>query len=339
MNIEDEVFKRCEIVFSKLEEYGFKRVGDDYEYSIKVLDDTFLITIHISNSGEVVGRIFDLDMDEEYTNFRVEGQTGEFVSKIRETYREVLQDICNKCTNKNYFVSPQANRLASLVKERLGDSPEFPWGDESGVFRNPRNAKWYALVMNIDRRKISEDSGQVEVLNVKLDEEEIKTLLPKNGYYTCYHMNKKKWITIALDDTLPDEVIMSHIIESHGYTQKPKEWLVPANPRYYDIINCFNDSDELRWKQSSNVQKGDVVYIYVASPYSAILYKCEAVEVNIPYHYSDDNLSMDHVMDLHLIAKYDKDVFSSKVLQEYGVKSVRGPHHMPKKLSELINSK
>ena len=61
-------------------------------------------------------------------------------------------------------------------------------------------------------------------------------------------MNEKSWITIILDDTIEDEKIMEHIIESHSFTEKGKGWLIPANHKYYDVINCFNDKDTILWK-------------------------------------------------------------------------------------------
>ena len=74
--------------------------------------------------------------------------------------------------------------------------------------------------MHVDRSRFSNEQGPVEILNIKLDENEIQDLLLKDGYYKAYHMNKTKWITITLDDTLSDEVIMEHIKESHTYSNK-----------------------------------------------------------------------------------------------------------------------
>ncbi len=28
-----------------------------------------------------------------------------------------------------------------------------------------------------------------------------------------------------------------------------KEWIIPANPKYYDIEHAFDDTDEINWKQ------------------------------------------------------------------------------------------
>ena len=76
--------------------------------------------------------------------------------------------------------------------------------------------------------------------------------------------------------------------------------------------------------------------MYVAAPYSAILYKCRAIEVNIPYDYNDGNLSIKRVMRIHLLQKYDQNLLTLDLLGEYGIISVRGPRSMPRKLSQQI---
>ena len=37
-------------------------------------------------------------------------------------------------------------------------------------------------------------------------------------YSQKYHMNKQHWITIVLDDTVSDSIIMNLIEESHQFT-------------------------------------------------------------------------------------------------------------------------
>ena len=65
----------------------------------------------------------------------------------------------------------------------------------------------------------------------------------------------------------------------------PKEWLIPSNPKYYDIIHAFDDTDEIDWKQGAGIKTGDTVFMYVGSPVSAVLYKCKVTETDIPYSY------------------------------------------------------
>lgn len=341
MHIEDEIFKKSSLDFKKLIAYGFVQKNDKYLYSKPILDNTFRIDIEVDKKGKVKGKVYDLSFNEEYINHRIEKQTGEFVSTIREFFINTLMDIKDKCAITSYFVSNQANRLAKYIKNTWDDEPKFLWEKfpDYAVFKNPDNEKWYGIIMNINLTKVGGENRDVDILNVKLSEKKVSELLNKKGYYPAYHMNKKTWISILLDDTLADEEIIEYISESHAFTITSNEWIIPSNPKYFDIINCFNEQNTLLWKQSSNMHVGDIVYIYVGSPYSCLLYQCKVLEVNIPYNYKDANLTMSKVMNLKLLKRYKEDEFTFKKLQEYGVNAIRGPRSIPLKLSKELNKK
>ena len=340
MNIEEEIFKKSKPNIQLLLKYGFKKDREGYLYS-KVFMDHFEARIMVYSDGKVKGKIYDLKTSEEYINYRIEKQVGEFVSSIRESYKDILKDIEKKCFTKQYFVSNQANRITKLVIKEYGNIPEFPWDEDSvdGIFRNPYNQKWYGLIMNIDYTKIDDlKNGRIDVLNVKIDDLKIPDLIKKEGIYPAYHMNKKYWVTIALDDTLSDDEVMAYLHESHKFTEVTKEWLIPANPKYYDIDDALKKSKDqtINWKQSNNIKVGDQVYIYVASPISKIKYSCKVLETDIPYHYEDDNVTMERVMTLKVERIFD-DELNKDILSKYNIKSVRGPRSVPSSLKEYLH--
>lgn len=337
MTIEEEIFKRSKPDYHCLIDYGFKKENDTYTYQTEILNNTFQIIINVSPKG-VTGKIFDLESDAEYLAYRIENQTGEFANSIREMYKAKLIDIKNCCFADNYFVYEQANRITKLVKKEYDVIPEFLWKDDkkNGVFRNSSNKKWFGIIMNINKNKISTEDKDIEVLNVKLDDKKISQLLNKPGFYQAYHMNKKYWITIILDNTLADEEIMCLIRESYSYTVTTNAWVVPANPKYYDVVNCFNNTNHVIWKQSSSIKVGDIVYLYVGAPYSCIMFKCKAAKTDIPYNYQDSNLTISTTMDLELLEAYPYDKLTFKIISDYGLNSIRGPRRMPKKLLDYI---
>ncbi len=132
-------------------------------------------------------------------------------------------------------------------------------------------------------------------------------------------------------------VLLHYVSISHKYTENPDEWIVPANPKYYDVANCFNEKNIIEWKQSNDIKVGDIVYLYIANPYSAIVYRCEATEVNIPYEYKDKNVSINRVMKIKLLERYNKDKYTFSKLNEYGIKTIKGPRRVPEKLSKELN--
>lgn len=339
MSIESEIFKKYIPNNNKLIKYGFKKYNNSFKFSKPFMNNTFRADIVIDDKGQVIGKVIEIELDEEYTNFRIENAIGEFVNTVRDKYIKILQDIANSCFEKEDFIFEQTNRITRLINEKYKVVPEFLWDKFPGygVFRNTRSNKWFGIIMNIDRSKIiSDKSGEIEILNVKLDDN-IQNCLGVEGIYPSYHLSKKSWISIILDDTLSDKEIMDLIDISYNISNVKGEWIIPSNPKYYDVINAFNDTDTIIWKQSNNITVGDIVYLYVAAPISAILYKCEVLEVDIPYKYSDKNVSMKKVMKIKLLKKYEKDKFTFEKLNEYGIKAIRGPRGLTDELSKDLN--
>lgn len=69
MNIENEIFKKMICDFKKLEYYWFVKKGNVYKYSKTILNDSFRTDIMIQEDGKIEGKIYDLDLNEEYIVF------------------------------------------------------------------------------------------------------------------------------------------------------------------------------------------------------------------------------------------------------------------------------
>lgn len=223
MTIENDIFEKCTPDFKKLIKYGFRKNKTVYRYEKFFRNNEFKTIVEISKEGAVTGKVIELENNEEFLPLKVETQQGAFIGAIREEYKLVLTDIRDNCFSKNYFIFPQSNRITNLIVKKYGDKPNFMWEqfEGYGVFKNVDNNKWYGIIMNIDYSKIGLDNkNPVEVINVKLNKDKIQELLKKDGYYPAWHMNKKSWITITLDETISDDEIMNLIEESYSYTRK-----------------------------------------------------------------------------------------------------------------------
>ena len=223
MTIENDIFKKYIPDFKKLIKFGFKKNQTSYFYEEYFKNNEFKAIIEISKKGVITGKVFDIETNDEFLPLNITAQQGAFVGEIREEYREILIRIRDNCFSKNYFVFPQSNRITNLIIQKYGDYPDFMWEkfDDSGVFKNNSSNKWYGIIMNINYSKLGlNNKNSVEVINVKLDKEEIQELLKQDGFYPAWHMNKKYWISITLDETVPDDKIMDLIAESYSYTIK-----------------------------------------------------------------------------------------------------------------------
>ena len=345
MTIEEELFRKTRVDFDKMSKYGFKKDKSLFKYSKNIMNNTFRVDIEINNDGIVKGKVYDLSFGDEYTNFRIEDSAGSFVGQVKAEFKNLLKDIRSNCFTREPFIYEQSNRIAKAIKERYEDEPEFEWQNFPGdaTFRNKDSRKWYGIIMNVDKNKLDKKSaGEVEIINIKLEPDEIEYLLKQDGFYSAYHMSKKSWITIILNNTISDEKIMSLIEKSYSYTVVNKnsaknEWIVPANPKYFDIDKALKENNTIMWKQNADIKINDIVYIYVGKPYSSIMYKFKVIKVNIPYEYQDENLKMQKVMKIDLITRYEKGKLSFDKLKEFGVNAIRSQRYMPLALSKYIN--
>lgn len=241
--------------------------------------------------------------------------------------------------------------IFAYIQKKYKVSPEYPWAqyDDYAVFRHSDNKKWFALVMSVEKSKLGlSEIEYVDVINLKIDDMMYRDiLLQTEGILPAYHMSKEHWITVLLDGTVEEFKIYDLIDASFLATaskkkkskiRPPKEWIIPANPKYYDIERAFDNAEIIDWKQSGSVKVGDTVFMYVAAPVSAILYKCKVVEVDIPYDYQDKNLTITTLMKIKLLRRYDRKQFTfDRLKEDFGIYAVRGPRGVPNSLSHELN--
>ena len=346
MKPEYEVFKRKTLKKEALIPYGFSEDFGGFVLRRKFMDGRFEARIFIEENGMVNGKVFDCDTDEEYVQVHLP-VVGSFASKVREAYMELLEDVAENCYEDAVFLFLQSNRIAQLVSERYDEQPDFPFGSFDGaVFRYPASRKWYGIIMVVSRKKLNEmaDDEEVEVINVKIDTSRRDEYLAIDGIYPGYHMNREKWLSIILDDTVDDQIIMNMIDESRQFAMKGAKkvssssaWIVPANPAYYDLDALFEKKKDVMWKQGNGIRKGDIVYMYIAAPVSAVRYKCKVTETDIPYEFSNENIRMKGLMKVDVLKQYPDDLCPFSKLKELGINAVRGPRRVTKEFSDFID--
>jgi hypothetical protein len=112
-----------------------------------------------------------------------------------------------------------------------------------------------------------------------------------------------KEVALLLDDAVIEETYKSSIFGISEETldkqhktsssktpqrEELKKWMIPANPKYFDIAGCLNKYRCVYWRQHYNFQTGDIIYIYVASPECCVKYKCLVEEHDLPF--TENNL-------------------------------------------------
>ena len=219
-NVINEVFEKVNIDFDKLILFGFTKRQDCFYYSRLFYEDSFEARVFVDFDKKVTGYVYDVELGEPFYQLNFQEEIGSFSKMIKDKYVQILIEIKNNCGDILPFKSNQANRIANLVYEKYNEKVDFPFKDgEAGVFRSKINQKWYGIVMNVLKSKVTKnilDNCFVDVINVKVKEDKYDKLITKQNIYKAYHMANKKWISLILDDSLNDEKILDFIDESRS---------------------------------------------------------------------------------------------------------------------------
>ena len=196
------IFAKKRIRFEKLLPFGFVKSTNGYEFRETILDGAFEVRVHVAAA----------------------------------------------CFEALPFLNPQTNRLAHYLQATYGDIYDHPFEKypEFSSYRYPLNHKWYALIMTVARGKL--DLGdetwskealeqKIEIINIKVNPKDLPRLLEIRGIYPSYHMSKKSWVSLVLDETVSDDLLFSLVENSRalvagkslGSLSGPDYWIVPAN--------------------------------------------------------------------------------------------------------------
>lgn len=217
------IFRYKKVIMKKLPEYGFVQEGGGYVYRTQICDNQMRLTVRINARGEVETEVFDTETEDPYTLFLVDGAAGEFVGKVRSDYIGVLEDIADKCFEKEVFKAAHTQSLIEYVRERYGDELEFLWEKtpDCAVWRRKDTNKWYAAILTVQYRKLGiEREGMVELIDMRMEPTELEKSVDNVTYFRGYHMNKKHWVTMLLDGTAPYDEIVRRLDESYTMAKK-----------------------------------------------------------------------------------------------------------------------
>lgn len=130
-------------------------------------------------------------------------------------------------------------------------------------------------------------------------------------------------------------------------------WIVPGNIKSFDVIAAFNKLNMIDWRQQLKaVEPGDIVYVYVGAPISAIKFSCEVLLTNLRGGIDtiiDDNefvrdinfknMGSSRYMRLKKIHEFDNDILTFSVMKDHGWKgSVQSARAVPIELADYIDS-
>ena len=213
----EEIFDNKKPNVEKLKEYGFSCYDGKLVYHVRILDAQFELTVAVSENGDVAAQLIDVAFEEPYTQHLVAEAEGEFVGRVREAYERALTAICEACFETDVYREPLTQRLIEHAAEKYGDEPEYLWKQfpDTAILRRKDSEKWYAIFMSVERKKLGlSGMGRVEVLDVRVDPVELPLLVDGVRVLPGWHMNKKHWVSVLLDGTVPFDELTEYLEES-----------------------------------------------------------------------------------------------------------------------------
>lgn len=130
-----------------------------------------------------------------------------------------------------------------------------------------------------------------------------------------------------------------------------ENWIIPCSMKVYDVIEHFEKNNTIVWRNAFTIQPGDIVYIYVGSPYSEIKYKCKMISVVTDEKKLQDNSyaiakkkvnnyfsKKEKYMELEYLCKYPDGTFPLQTLREHGLGQVQIQARTDRRLQAYIDS-
>lgn len=215
-NLNDRL-KNRKINSKALLEYGFKEEDNKYIYKTSIGNNQFELKVVISEKDSY-SKLIDLEEKTEFVLADIENAEGQFIGKIKKEYETRLNKIFERCTTKEAFKSKQALEIINYIEKKYNDKLEFLWEkfDNNAVWRNKQNNKWYGILLLIPKSKLAIESDEIiEIIDLRYEKEKIEEIIDNKNFFSGYHMNKKNWITIKLDNSIDTDLIYNLIDNSY----------------------------------------------------------------------------------------------------------------------------
>ncbi len=218
----EDIFHRRKLNTNKLMRHGFESKGSCWIYDTAIMNGAFALRISVLENGDVGTDLVEKETNEPYVLYKTNA-SGTFVGEVRTEIEKVLRKIADACFEPSVFKTEQASEIIGYVRDTYGDELEFLWSrfPDNAVWRRKDNNKWYGLILTVSRNKLGLSSNEVvEIIDLRLEQDQMPKTVDHERYFPGWHMNKKSWYTMILDNSVPTEEICRRIDESYKLAKK-----------------------------------------------------------------------------------------------------------------------
>ena len=87
------------------------------------------------------------------------------------------------------------------------------------MLRHDGGGKWYGIIMDVPKNRIGLSGDEpIDILVLKGKPDDVVHICDMDGFAPAYHMNKKHWFTVVLDE-VEENVICGMIDKSYELTK------------------------------------------------------------------------------------------------------------------------
>ena len=204
---------------NQLTKYGFLRdsvglylnkdiLNNEFRVEIKVIDKAFEIEVYDNNFNEI------------YPLFSVDSAVGEIVTNVRDEVEIILKEILELSDNTEAIY----NEIIKYIKKKYSSTMVKPFKSNPDIkaFVTDKN-KWYALILDVEYNKLNKDSSiesKVKIINLKHNTDHIPKIINERNIFPSYHMSKKHWISVVMDNNMDLNYLMQLIDISYNLVNK-----------------------------------------------------------------------------------------------------------------------
>ena len=159
------------------------------------------------------------DVNERYHLFDIPTTTSSIAQSLREEASELAFQWMHP---EQSDIEEARQKWTKWMTENIVPYHGNPFDKTEAMgFKVEDKGKWYGLMMEVPLQKLGVTSkADALILNVKIHLEDKERLLSTDGIYEAYHMNKKHWISIALNVCTDDALIKECIYTSYKCVAK-----------------------------------------------------------------------------------------------------------------------
>ena len=159
------------------------------------------------------------DVNERYHLFDIWATSSSIAQALREEAEELVFQWMHP---EQSDIEEARQKWKKWITENIVPFHGNPFEKSEAMgFMVEERGKWYALMMEVPLQKLGVASqANALVLNVKIHPEDKERLIATDGIFEAYHMNKKHWISIALNVCTDDALIKECIYTSYKCVAK-----------------------------------------------------------------------------------------------------------------------